>query len=57
MIGVTRYGEAFPSVVARGNVWGAQFHPEKSSDAGLRLVRSWVDMARRRADAREASVT
>lgn len=56
VIGVTRYGEAFPSVVARGNVWGAQFHPEKSSDAGLRLVRSWVDMARRHADAREASV-
>jgi len=54
VVGVTRYGEAFPSVVARGNVWGAQFHPEKSGDSGLRLVRSWVEMARERAEAREA---
>ncbi|MFM9106765.1 MAG: imidazole glycerol phosphate synthase subunit HisH [Chloroflexota bacterium] len=44
--GVTRYGEAFPSVVARGHVWGTQFHPEKSSGAGLNLVRAWVEMVR-----------
>jgi len=36
------YGEAFPSVVVRGNVWGTQFHPEKSGADGLALVRAWV---------------
>lgn len=36
------YGETFPSVVVRGNVWGTQFHPEKSGQDGLALVRAWV---------------
>ena len=36
------YGEVFPSVVVRGNVWGTQFHPEKSADDGLALVRAFV---------------
>ena len=36
------YGETFPSVVQRGNIWGTQFHPEKSSDDGLDLVRAFV---------------
>jgi glutamine amidotransferase len=44
--GVTRYGEVFPSVVTHGAVWGMQFHPEKSSDAGLKLVNAWVDLVR-----------
>lgn len=35
---VTDYGRVFPSVVARGNVVGLQFHPEKSSQAGLRML-------------------
>lgn len=39
----TRYGEEFASVVVRGNVWGTQFHPEKSGDAGLKLIRSFVE--------------
>jgi imidazole glycerol-phosphate synthase subunit HisH len=38
----TVYGEEFPSVVARGDVWGTQFHPEKSGDAGLAFVRRFV---------------
>jgi imidazole glycerol-phosphate synthase subunit HisH len=41
--GETDYGVRFPSVVARDNVWGFQFHPEKSGDDGLALIRSWVD--------------
>ena len=39
----TNYGVRFPSIVARDNVWGFQFHPEKSGHDGLRLVRTWVD--------------
>lgn len=34
----TDYGRVFPSVVARGNVVGVQFHPEKSSRAGLQML-------------------
>lgn len=36
------YGEEFPSVVVRGNVWGTQFHPEKSGPAGLKMIRAFV---------------
>lgn len=32
------YGLAFPAVVGRDNVWGTQFHPEKSSPWGLKLL-------------------
>ena len=39
----TRYGIRFPSVVVSDNVWGFQFHPEKSGDDGLSLVKTWVD--------------
>ena len=32
------YGVEFAAMVARGNVWGAQFHPEKSGTVGLRML-------------------
>ena len=41
-IGVTDHGRRFSSVVARGNVFATQFHPEKSSDAGLQIYESFV---------------
>lgn len=34
----TEYGERFPSIIGKGNVVGAQFHPEKSQANGLRLL-------------------
>lgn len=37
-LGLADYGEWFPAIVRRGNLWGAQFHPEKSQDQGLRLL-------------------
>lgn len=40
--GNTEYGESFASIVIRDNVWGTQFHPEKSGDAGLQLLKSWL---------------
>lgn len=46
--GETDYGITFPSVVARDNVWGMQFHPEKSGDVGLALLKRWLDVARSR---------
>jgi len=42
----TDYGGPFPSVIANeaGNVFGTQFHPEKSGDTGLRILRNFVDI-------------
>lgn len=38
VLGRCRYDAAFASVVGRGNVWGIQFHPEKSQEYGLRIL-------------------
>jgi imidazole glycerol-phosphate synthase subunit HisH len=42
VIGSTEYGERFATVVGRDNVFGVQFHPEKSSRNGLRMLHSFV---------------
>jgi glutamine amidotransferase len=42
----TDYGVTFPSVVAHGTIWGTQFHPEKSGDAGLALLDGWLATVR-----------
>jgi imidazole glycerol-phosphate synthase subunit HisH len=38
VVGIAEYGERFATVVARGSVFGVQFHPEKSSADGLRML-------------------
>jgi glutamine amidotransferase len=40
----TDYGLPFAAVVGRGRIFGAQFHPEKSQDVGLRLLRNYADL-------------
>jgi len=35
-------GDRFVSAVENGPLWATQFHPEKSGDAGARLLRNWV---------------
>ena len=40
--GATTYGVSFASVVERGLVVGAQFHPEKSGDVGLRVLSNFL---------------
>ena len=40
----TTHGAAFASAVERGRVFGLQFHPEKSADAGLRMLRNFVQL-------------
>jgi len=44
--GKTEYGIAFASVVARGNVFGVQFHHERSGERGLRVMRNFIEIAR-----------
>ncbi len=38
VLGRCTYDDAFASIVRRGNVWGIQFHPEKSQEDGLRIL-------------------
>jgi imidazole glycerol-phosphate synthase subunit HisH len=40
----TEYGIEYASVVEQGNVWGAQFHPEKSGDDGLRMLQNFLQL-------------
>jgi glutamine amidotransferase len=44
LVGTTEYGERFATIVERGLVFGVQFHPEKSSAQGLRMLRSFVTL-------------
>ncbi len=54
--GTTDYGVSFPSVIARGNVFATQFHPEKSAGMGLRLYANFVAWATDAAPAAECAV-
>lgn len=42
LIGTAAYGGRFACVAGRGNIYGVQFHPEKSSAAGLRLLENFA---------------
>ena len=39
---ITTYGVAFSAAVETGRIAGVQFHPEKSADVGLRILRNWL---------------
>lgn len=41
-VAITEHGVAFASVVEQGLVFGAQFHPEKSGETGLRMLRNFL---------------
>lgn len=43
-LGITDYGTPFTSAVRHGNVYGVQFHPEKSHQAGIQLLKNFAEM-------------
>lgn len=44
-VAVTSYGEAFTAAAERGHIMGVQFHPEKSGETGLRILRNFVELS------------
>jgi imidazole glycerol-phosphate synthase subunit HisH len=44
VLGRCTYDDSFASIVGRDNVWGIQFHPEKSQEDGLRILRNFAEM-------------
>lgn len=47
-LGFTYYGRKFVSVINKGLIYGTQFHPEKSSQAGLKFLNNFLQIARGR---------
>ncbi len=41
----TDYGFEYASMVRRGNIWGAQFHPEKSQQVGIQILKNFLALA------------
>ena len=40
----TNYGINFPSIINKENIYGTQFHPEKSSDQGLNIIKNFIEL-------------
>lgn len=45
ILGLTPYGGEFVSVLRKDNIWGVQFHPEKSHRFGMQLLKNFVGLA------------
>ena len=43
VLATTYYGKNFPSIINKGNIYGVQFHPEKSHKYGVSLIRSFIN--------------
>ena len=43
LLATAEYGKELTAMVAKGNVAGAQFHPEKSADTGLSILKAFID--------------
>jgi len=54
VVATTDYGVTYPSVVIKDHLWGCQFHPEKSSTAGIAFLRTFVNFVEANLSARKA---
>jgi glutamine amidotransferase len=48
-VAICEYGVPFSAAVERGNISAVQFHPEKSGEAGIRILSNWLNLSRRSA--------
>lgn len=46
VVGLCHYGEEFVAIIEEGNLFGVQFHPEKSGAAGARVLANFLEAAR-----------
>lgn len=44
LVATATYGDTFACAAGRGSIFGVQFHPEKSSEAGLRLLANFISL-------------
>ena len=44
LLNETEYGISFPSAVERNNIFGVQYHPEKSHRAGVQVLKNFIEM-------------
>ena len=44
ILAMSEYGYEFVSVIQKGNIYGTQFHPEKSHDAGAKILRNFINI-------------
>ena len=42
IIALTKYGKNIPSIIKRENIYGLQFHPEKSGYSGQKILKNWI---------------
>jgi imidazole glycerol-phosphate synthase subunit HisH len=47
VVATSRYGVEFPALVTRKNIYGTQFHPEKSGSVGRRVLQNFIRAVRR----------
>ncbi len=45
--GITEYDIKFPSIISQDNIYATQFHPEKSGDTGLKILKNFADLCRK----------
>jgi glutamine amidotransferase len=47
IVAETEYGLSFPSIIAEGNIFATQFHPEKSGKNGFKILENFVNIVKR----------
>ena len=46
IVAYSEYGTKIPGIVKNENIYGMQFHPEKSGDTGLKLLKNWGELVK-----------